>query len=174
VKKEDLGGWAAELEHLADHLGNAGPDEVCCAGLTSRQCRLLRTMRRGRGQRISDLAAAAGISASAMTRTIEKLEARKLLRRLPAPTQDGRAFCVEITPLGLKVLGQIDALLRRRMHAIVSAIPPVLRPQVLAAIRLLNHSLSPAGCCQLSGEWPQITVCCSLLDGRRPAKQEDK
>src|SRR5437660_1428501 len=81
MKHPDLRSWAAELEHLADHLGRAGPDEICCAALTSRQCSLLRTLRGGQGKRLSDLAAAAGITPSAMTRVLEKLEARQLVRR---------------------------------------------------------------------------------------------
>jgi DNA-binding MarR family transcriptional regulator len=165
MKQIQLRAWAAELEHLADHLGRAGPDEVCCAGLTSRQCSLLRTLRQRQGKRISDLAAAAGITPSAMTRVLEKLEARQLVRRVRARSADGRVAAVVISADGRKVLDEIDRLLRHRMHRILTGIPPALRPQVLATIRVLNHALSPAGCCQLSGDWPQISVCCSVLGG---------
>jgi DNA-binding MarR family transcriptional regulator len=162
--KQELRTWAAELEHLADHLGHAGPDEICCAGLTARQCSLLRTMRHGGGKHISDLAAAAGISPSAMTRVLEKLEARQLVRRAPSRSDDGRASSVTITAEGRKVLEEIDRLLRRRMQRIVSAIPTALRPQVLATIRVLNQALSPDGCCRITGKWPDVGVCCSVLD----------
>ncbi len=169
MKPHELHVWAAELEHLADHLGRAGPDEVCCAGLTSRQCSLLRTLRRGQGERISNLAAAAGITPSAMTRVLEKLEARRLVRRVRSRSQDGRAAAVAITPEGRKVLGEIDRLLQHRMRRILGAIPPPLRPPVLATVRVLNQALSPAGCCRLNGEWPEISVCCSVLGGDRSA-----
>lgn len=166
MKAADLRSWAAELEHLADHLGRAGPDEICCAGLTARQCSLLRTLRDGRGKRLSDLAAAAAITPSALTRVLEKLEARRLLRRVRSRSDDGRAAAVVITAQGRKVLDEIDRLLRRRMHRILTGIPLALRPQVLATVRVLNHALSPAGCCQLNGNWPEISVCCSVLDGK--------
>jgi len=170
----DLHAWAAELEHLADHLSCAGPDEICCAGLTARQCSLLRTLRQEQGQRISDLAAAAGITPSAMTRVLEKLEARGLVRRVRSRSDDGRASAVAITPAGRKVLGEIDRLLRHRMHRIISAIPTGVRPQVLATIRVLNHALSPGGCCQVTGERPNVGVCCSVLDENRNTGSESK
>jgi hypothetical protein len=36
--------WWDELERLARILGQIGPDEVCCEGLTQRQCAILRTL----------------------------------------------------------------------------------------------------------------------------------
>jgi DNA-binding MarR family transcriptional regulator len=172
MKQSDLRSWAAELEHLADHLGRAGPDEICCAGLTSRQCSLLRTLRGGQGKRLSDLAAAAGITPSAMTRVLEKLEARQLVRRVRSRSDDARAAAVVITAQGRRVLDEIDRLLRHRMHRILTGIPLALRPQVLATVRVLNHALSPDGCCQLSGDWPEISVCCSVLDGKQSVTAE--
>src|SRR2546426_837658 len=70
--------WWDELERLARILGQVGPDEVCCDGLSQRQCSILRTLVAQEGARISDLAASSGITPSAMTRVLEKLEARKL------------------------------------------------------------------------------------------------
>ena len=63
--------WWDELERLARILGQVGPDEVCCEGLSQRQCSILRILVAQEGARISDLAATSGITPSAMTRVLE-------------------------------------------------------------------------------------------------------
>ncbi len=164
----DLQQWSQELERLSRLLGRVGPDEVCCEGLSTRQCGILRTLAAGEGARISDLAAAAGISPSAMTRVLEKLEVRQLVKRVRGAAQDGRAATVAITQHGRQVRGKIDQLMLERTRTILSAFPPGLQPQLLAAIRLLNQALEPGGCCQLEGEGSELSFTCSL--DRRPAR----
>jgi len=173
MKNLELGTWATELESLARNLGQAGPDEVCCEGLTSRQCSILRTLAAQEGARLSDLASAAGISPSAMTRVLEKLEARNLVKRVRGNGADGRAAKVEITPQGRQVCADIGQLITRRTQTILSAIPAGLRPQLLEAVRVLNRTLGPGGCCQISGEWPKIALSCSV-DANSKSRQRRK
>jgi DNA-binding MarR family transcriptional regulator len=158
----DLQQWSQELERLSRLLGRVGPDEVCCEGLTTRQCGILRTLAAGEGTRISELATAAGISPSAMTRVLEKLEARQLVKRLRGAARDGRAASVAITHHGRQVRGKIDQLMLERTRTILSAFPRGLQPQLLAAIRLLNQALAPDGCCQIQGEGEELSFTCSL------------
>src|SRR3981189_2189583 len=106
--------WWDELERLSRILGQVGPDEVCCDGLSQRQCSILRTLVAQEGARISDLAASSGISPSAMTRVLEKLEARKLVERVRGAQADGRAATVKITAAGPKVREQLDHTMRAR------------------------------------------------------------
>ena len=131
--------WWDELERLARILGQVGPDEVCCDGLSQRQCSTLRTLVAQEGARISDLAASSGITPSAMTRVLEKLEARKLVERVRGAQADGRAATVKITAAGRKVREQLDELMRERTRTIVATItvpnakrariaPPARRP----------------------------------------------
>jgi DNA-binding MarR family transcriptional regulator len=68
--------WWDELERLSNILGQIGPDEVCCDGLSQRQTAILRILVASEGARLTDLAALSGITPSAMTRVLEKLEAR--------------------------------------------------------------------------------------------------
>lgn len=170
---QELQQWSQELEHLSRSLGSRGPDEVCCEGLTTRQCGILRTLAASEGARISDLAAAAAISPSAMTRVLEKLEARQLVKRVRGAGRDGRAATVAITPQGRAVRGKISQLMLERTRAIVSAIPPGLQPRLLAAIRLLNQALGPGGCCQMEGGNEEFSITCSL-DGRTPRPSEKR
>ena len=99
--------WWDELERLGRILGQIGPDEVCCEGLSQRQCAILRTLVAQEGARISDLAASSGITPSAMTRVLERLEARKLVERVRGAQADGRAAMVRIT--GVPLLGRLKS-----------------------------------------------------------------
>ena len=169
---QDLQQWSQELERLSRLLGRVGPDEVCCEGLTTRQCGILRTLAAGEGARISDLATSAGISPSAMTRVVEKLEARQLVKRVRGAAPDGRSASVAITQHGRHVRGKIDQLMLERTRTILSTFPAGLQPQLLAAIRLLNQALAPDGCCQIQGEGAGMTFTCSLE--RRSARPPEK
>ncbi|HLK33636.1 MAG TPA: MarR family transcriptional regulator [Terriglobales bacterium] len=170
----DIRQWTQELERLSRLLGRVGPDEICCEGLTTRQCGLLRTLIDSEGARISDLAASAGISPSAMTRVLQKLETRQLVKRVRGTAPDGRAASVAITASGREVRAKIDQLMLDRTRTILSAFPAGLQPQLLAAIRLLNQALEPGGCCQLEGEGEELSFTCSIDRRGRRATEKRK
>ena len=133
---------------MAEHvLGRIGPDDICCEGLTPRQASILRILTAREGARLSDLAAAAEITPSAMTRVLEKLERRSLVQRVRGAKEDGRAAMVKITTEGRRVRARIDEMVCDRSRAIMSAIPERQRPGVLAALRLFNDALEKSGCC---------------------------
>jgi DNA-binding MarR family transcriptional regulator len=150
--------WWDELERLARILGQVGPDEVCCGGLSQRQCAILRTLVAQEGARISDLAASSGITPSAMTRVLEKLEARRLVERVRGALADGRVASVKITPAGRRVRQQLDELMRERTRTIVETIPAARRGQVLAALKLLNDVIAASGCCGLNTPVELLTI----------------
>ncbi len=143
----DIPGWLSELERLTALLGRVGPDEICCEGLTARQCSILRTLVRQEGARLSDLAQAAGISPSAMTRVLERLEKLELVRRVRGGQKDGRAAWVEVTAEGRKMRQRIDRLMQERTTAIVHAIPEGARGKLLEGLRMLNSCIERGGCC---------------------------
>lgn len=143
----DVTTWQNEIERAERVLGCIGPDDICCEGLTPRQSGILRILVEREGSRLSDLAAAAGITASAMTRNLDKLERRALIRRVRGAHDDGRAAIVEITPAGRGVRARIDDMMSDRTAAIIRAIPVAQRTQVLSAIQLFNNALEQAGCC---------------------------
>lgn len=142
--------WWDELERLGRILGQIGPDEVCCEGLSQRQCAILRTLVAQEGARISDLAASSGITPSAMTRVLEKLEARKLVERVRGAQSDGRAAMVRITEAGRRTRKQLDALMRERTAEIIGSIPKQKQAQILESLELLNGAIEKAGCCGLN------------------------
>lgn len=158
MQANDIQGWWDELERLGRILGQVGPDEVCCEGLSQRQCAILRILVAREGTRISDLAALSGISPSAMTRVLEKLEARKLVERVRGAHEDGRAAMVRITAEGRRTRKELDALMRDRTKIILNAIPEKQRPQILKALTILNNAIEAAGCCALNAPVERLTT----------------
>lgn len=147
TSKNAIAAWRREIDRAERVLGRIGPDDICCEGLTPRQASVLRILADREGARLMDLAAAAEITPSAMTRLIEKLEARHLVRRVRGGQSDGRAAMVEITVEGRRVRGRIDEMVDDRSRAVMTAIPATQRAEVLAALQLLNNALEAAGCC---------------------------
>lgn len=148
--------WWDELERLAWVLGRVGPDEVCCEGLSQRQTAILRTLVEREGARLSDLAAAAEISPSAMTRNLERLEAAGLVERVRGQGADAREAMVRITDEGRKVRAALDQAMLERATALAQSIPAPMREQVLESLRLLNEAFAQAGCCALNEPLVQI------------------
>ena len=157
TKTESIKQWWDELERLARILGQVGPDEVCCEGLSQRQCAILRTLVAREGARISDLAASSGITPSAMTRVLEKLEIRGLVERVRGAHNDGRAVMVRITAAGRRTRKQLDALMRERTHRIIDSIPQTKQSKILKALRILNDAIESAGCCALNAPVAKLT-----------------
>ena len=159
VKNDDaVQNWWDELERLARILGQIGPDEVCCDGLSQRQTAILRVLVASEGARLTDLAALSGITPSAMTRVLEKLEARGLVERVRGTHTDGRAAMVRITAAGRRTRKLLDQLMRSRTRQIMDSIPPQQHQQVLNALELLNNAIERAGCCALNAPVAKLTA----------------
>jgi DNA-binding MarR family transcriptional regulator len=153
--KNHVDAWWSELERLERVLVCVGPDEICCEGLTPRQTSILRILTLQEGARLSDLAAASGISPSAMTRVIEKLEQRGMVQRVRGAQPDGRAAQVRITPAGRQARRRIDQLMRERARAVADSIPVSRRDEVLKALREFCTALEQNNCCGLRPPTPE-------------------
>lgn len=142
--------WWNEIERLSAVLGRIGPDEICCEGLTQRQCAILRILAAREGARLSDLAIHSCISASAMSRVVDKLEERGLVERVWGTASDGRAASVAITRAGRDTRRQLDRLMLQRSSQLVAAVPEAKRKTVLEALQILNSALESSTCCGLN------------------------
>jgi len=142
--------WWNELERLSAVLGRVGPDEICCGGLTQRQCAILRVLAAREGARLSDLAIHSCISASAMSRIVDKLEERGLVERVWGTGSDGRAASVAITKAGRTTRRQLDRLMLQRSAQLVATVPEAKRETVLEALQILNNALESSTCCGLN------------------------
>ena len=97
------------------------------------------------GARISELAASSGLTPSAMTRVLEKLEARGLVERVRGAQDDGRAALVRITTPGRRTRVRLDGLMVERARRIMAQVPVAERAPVLHALATLNHAIETAG-----------------------------
>jgi DNA-binding MarR family transcriptional regulator len=149
--------WWDQLERFARILGRVGPDEVCCEGLTQRQCAILRTLVAQEGARLSDLAASSGITPSAMTRVLERLEARGLVERVRGSHPDGRAAAVRITAAGRRIRSLLDELMRERTSQIIGSVPTKKRTKVLKVLETLNAAIEAADFCGLNAPVHKLT-----------------
>ena len=52
TRPDAVGKWWDELERMARILGQIGPDEVCCDGLSQRQTAILRVLVASEGARL--------------------------------------------------------------------------------------------------------------------------
>lgn len=145
----DIREWWEEFEKLAWFLGRIGPDDVCCGGLTPHQCAILRILTSTKGERLTDLSQALGISQSAMTRVLERLEKEGLLHRVHGRMEDGRASTIAITAHGKHTRALLDQFMIQRTRKILEAIPLGSRTEILTAIRKLNNAFANSGCCGL-------------------------
>lgn len=150
--------WGDELERLSHILGRIGPNEVCCDGLSQRQTAILRLLAASEGARLTDLAALSGITPSAMTRVLEKLEARGLVERVRGAHGDRRAATVGITAAGRRTRELLDDLMRKRSEAIMNAIPDGQRARVLKALAVLSNAMESADCCALNVPLATLTL----------------
>ena len=148
-----------ELERLAQVLGRVGPDEVCCEGLSQRQTAVLRTLVEREGSRIRDLAQASGVTASAMTRNIERLEARGLVERVRGSQPDKREAMVRITDEGRCLRQQLDQLMLQRAESLWQAMPAGTRRNCVQALHELNDAFAKASCCPLNQPIVSISAC---------------
>ncbi len=160
--------WWDELERLSGILGQVGPDEVCCDGLSQRQTAILRILVRSEGARLSDLAALSGITPSAMTRVLEKLEARGLVERVRGAQADGRASSVRITAAGRKTRELLDNLMRERTEQIIRSLPRARRASILSSLKALNDAIETAGCCALNAPVSRLVH----IDSTKERKQK--
>jgi DNA-binding MarR family transcriptional regulator len=102
-------------------------------------------------QRMVDLAAALGVTASTAGRMCDRLVRKGLIRRLRARA-DRRAVQVSITPAGRQVVDQATARRRELIAGILRKLPPGQQPAIAKALQAfaraageIPDSLWPAG-----------------------------
>jgi DNA-binding MarR family transcriptional regulator len=121
-------------------LSRLGPDEVCCEGLTPRQCRVLRAIGGDAGLNLSALAEREGLSVSGMSRRVDPLVERGFLDRARGNADDGRAVRLELTPRGRKALDSVEETIYGGIEDLWKAVPPAERGMVVKALEVLARA----------------------------------
>jgi DNA-binding MarR family transcriptional regulator len=110
--------------------------ETVAYGLSVSQAYALSALARRGPLAMGALAADLGLSVSTLTRTVDALVARSLVRRIPDP-EDRRVLRVELTPRGRKLWGQLEAELLAIDADVLRSLSPREREAVIRAMKLL-------------------------------------
>jgi DNA-binding MarR family transcriptional regulator len=95
------------------------------------------------GQRMSDLAAALRVDPSTVTRTMHRIEAAGLARRMPAE-QDGRVVTAHLTEKGRRLHALVAARRSELIDIGLRALTPVEREQLVDLLERFLGALAQA------------------------------
>ena len=130
---------------LRSALSRLGPDEVCCEGLTPRQCRVLRAIGQDAGLNLSALAEREGLSVSGMSRRVDPLVERGYLDRGRGNAADGRAIRLELTRKGKEALDSVEETIYGGIEELWKAVPAAERGTVVQALEILARAARRIG-----------------------------
>jgi DNA-binding MarR family transcriptional regulator len=122
--------------------------DVSCCGMTVAQAATLGALREEGPMRSGALGSRLGIRPSTLTRNLERLEDRGLIRRETDP-EDARASRVRLTPRGRGAAKRVEAQEVRFAEAILGRLPAGRRDEVLEGVHLLLSAVRGASeaCC---------------------------
>lgn len=145
VRDDDVAVLSSLLVEVASSLSGATARRVECEhGLPPNTLEILELLSRapGRALRMSELAAAASLSPSGLTRAIDRLSAAGLVERKPCP-HDGRGSVAVLSPRGLSA---VRAAAGRHRDALVRLVGGSLekgeRALLVALLERLRSSLA--------------------------------
>lgn len=136
---------AVSLIRTGDLVRRALAGVVEPHGITVQQYNVLRILR-GAGERglpTLDIAERMVEQTPGITRLIDRLETKKLVRRERCRTDRRQVFC-RITAPGLALLGRIDGPLHEAEHAALSALTPRQLSQLMNLLDLARNGLRAA------------------------------
>lgn len=107
------------LELLLRRFALAGRADVACCGMTVAQAATLNTLSTEGAMRLGTLSVRLGISPSTLSRNVDRLEERGLVRRSPDPA-DRRAIQVALSDGGYEAAAQLKSQEDEFMEAVLA------------------------------------------------------
>jgi DNA-binding MarR family transcriptional regulator len=133
----------ATFERLFELLRRLTPDSTSLTTAST-----LRRLDRLGDHRLSDLAAAEGVTQPAMTQLVSRMERDGLAARVGDPT-DGRVVVVRLTDAGRELVRRRRHIRSERLAGLLAELSPADRAAIVAALPALDR---------LSGLAPHPTV----------------
>lgn len=135
-------GVAGDLVAICRSFGVFERAGVCCGTVTVPQCVALQALLDGERE-VSDLAAAVGITTSAMTRLADGLEAKGWVERTRSG-DDRRRVSLSLGPAGREEALRLRDRTEEAIEAILGRIPRARRRQVVESLRLVREAIEAA------------------------------
>lgn len=120
-------------------------NQICCRGLSVSQCYALMTIKDYGPVSMRELAAKLYLTISTMTRIVEQLVKKGLVRRRP-DTRDRRLVLVETSPQGEEVIQEIHNIMLATQKEILSKLSPLKREVVIKALTELTKAIQNWQC----------------------------
>ncbi|HEY7260305.1 MAG TPA: MarR family transcriptional regulator [Trebonia sp.] len=137
ISAEDADGLAAGLSAGLERVVGLLRALSQPSGLSMTAVATLSTLERSGPERLTVLAAIAGVTQPAMTQLISRLEDDGLVRREADPA-DGRAVQVRISDAGRATLGRRRARRAERLAVVLAQLSPEHRAALAAALPALD------------------------------------
>lgn len=136
------------VQALVRRFAIAERAEVSCCGTTVAQAAALSALSLGGPVRAGDLGRRLGIEASTLSRNLDRLEARRLVRRV-TDVADARARVVELTAAGSEAAASVAEQEEAFARSILDHLPDDGESDVLTALELLLEAIlaATADCC---------------------------
>ena len=132
IREFEQGCW-----DLRGILSRLGPDEVCCEGLTPRQCRVLRAVGEEPELDLTALAKREGLTTSGMSRRVDPLVHGGWLEKERGAGTDGRALRLALTRKGRESLDEEEDTIYGGIETLWQAMNPGERVRVVNALKTL-------------------------------------
>ncbi|NKB72566.1 MAG: MarR family transcriptional regulator [Candidatus Latescibacteria bacterium] len=122
--------------------------EICCFGISVSQCHTLSTLSQHGAQPMGELAEAMRLKVSSMTRVVDQLVDKKLVRRDPDP-KDRRVCTIALTAKGKNLFEKIEGELLEMEKQVLSQVAPKDRANLIQALGALTEAVDKWRACHL-------------------------
>jgi DNA-binding MarR family transcriptional regulator len=129
---------AARLRAAVNRISRRLRPTKAGSGFTATEISVLETVALRGPTRVSDVAATEALNPTMLSRVVQKLEGRGLLRRHPDP-DDGRAALIETTGAGRRLFERIRSERTDQLSLILSGLSHEERARVRAALPVLEE-----------------------------------
>jgi len=146
IPTEEIKQLRESIRVLERKLGILEESEMACCGLTLAQCHALVEIGRAKSVSLVDLAGTIGLDTSTLSRTVNNLVTKSMVRRELDP-DDRRYVTIQLTPEGSRYFREIEASMDAYFAKVYASIAESDRKNVLDSLSVLLAAMEGLSCC---------------------------
>jgi len=146
IPTEEIKQLRESIRVLERKLGILEESEMACCGLTLAQCHALVEIGRAKSVSLVDLAGTIGLDTSTLSRTVNNLVTKNMVRRELDP-DDRRYVTIQLTPEGSRYFREIEASMDAYFAKVYASIAESDRKNVLDSLSVLLAAMEGLSCC---------------------------